>query len=640
MQLSLPAQDERKEQENVEFLIGMMNGDLDPAVARRVLRKHAGNVQKTADAILEGDRGEELVPTVTYTEPQSTANIPQALPNDPSNPTVIDLSAEDDDYTRAVQMSMETPRSEPTFGPSERAPHPEWQMVTSNAPTNPDPTHDDSLSQAIQASLNDFSASDGSDLFPFEETVREGGRPVALRPELPGIAYSALVLQSLFFVPQVRQYVSQLPLPEINEDTPRDSPQRALWNLVEIFVNMDLAQLSAIVDKDYLLSLEPKPYTSVAESVGDLSSDFLKRIGDLIEERIHLEDPTTRLFNFFHGTAEFRNNIPLKVKRNPGDGCVVVVDSSEDSVPNNLISRLATHLSRYHDDGSSHDVIFEPSIMVAFHLKLSRPQSTSGSSTGKHSPGGFVYPKTIYLDQFLIQNLDLANQKRDQERRMIEEVNRLTLRKNTLTLYNNRDALKDMRATLHYFEKIADNHNDAERIENISTITRKLRSTIASITEEVNAIGHRIEQLQSEITHLFDCPELQNHRYDLRAVLIHTGLPGRKQIYSYVQDTNGLWWKTVDYTVTEVSEETVLTDPTGLHLNAGPYLLIYSRYLPEDQIKAPVVWPRMFADVVKQHNKTLLTSLPREMAAKARSPDNSIPFDEDAMTWTADRPKE
>lgn len=41
-------------------------------------------------------------------------------------------------------------------------------------------------------------------------------------------------------------------------------------------------------------------------------------------------------------------------------------------------------------------------------------------------------------------------------------------------------------------------------------------------------------------------------QYDLRGVLMHTGLPGRKQIYSYVQDTYGVWWKTLDYTVIEV----------------------------------------------------------------------------------------
>lgn len=52
----------------------------------------------------------------------------------------------------------------------------------------------------------------------------------------------------------------------------------------------------------------------------------------------------------------------------------------------------------------------------------------------------------------------------------------------------------------------------------------------------------------------FNCPTSSDlSQYDLRAVLVHTGLPGRKQMYSYVQDTEGTWWKTVDHEVTEVN---------------------------------------------------------------------------------------
>jgi hypothetical protein len=40
----------------------------------------------------------------------------------------------------------------------------------------------------------------------------------------------------------------------------------------------------------------------------------------------------------------------------------------------------------------------------------------------------------------------------------------------------------------------------------------------------------------------------------------------------------------------QVSEETVLTDPTGFHLGAGPYMLIYSRAVPE-QDQGPLPWP-------------------------------------------------
>jgi hypothetical protein len=66
-------------------------------------------------------------------------------------------------------------------------------------------------------------------------------------------------------------------------------------------------------------------------------------------------------------------------------------------------------------------------------------------------------------------------------------------------------------------------------------------------------------------------------------------------MYSYVQDVEGTWWKTADTEVVEVSEETALTDPTGVHLGAGPCLLLYSRHLSDEQLREPLEWPRAFS---------------------------------------------
>ena len=41
----------------------------------------------------------------------------------------------------------------------------------------------------------------------------------------------------------------------------------------------------------------------------------------------------------------------------------------------------------------------------------------------------------------------------------------------------------------------------------------------------------------------------------------------------------------------QVTEEAVLTDPTGLHLAAGPYFLIYSRAVSEAEEGARADWP-------------------------------------------------
>jgi|ERR1700722_3346610 len=121
----------QEEERNVDNLTAMM-GDLDPNVARRILRKCNGDVQKAATAILEGDRGEaaswssQITPT------------PPSLPERKAAQSVIDLTSDDhdDELSRALEASL-LPQSMTTFGPSDRAPHPDWAIVPSNASVCP-----------------------------------------------------------------------------------------------------------------------------------------------------------------------------------------------------------------------------------------------------------------------------------------------------------------------------------------------------------------------------------------------------------------------------------------------------------------------------------------------------------------------
>ncbi|KAK2460841.1 hypothetical protein APHAL10511_007311 [Amanita phalloides] len=608
--------EEQLEQDSINFLASMMGGNLDLEVARKVLRKHNGNVEKAADAILLGDRGQDMwLSTVSTHNTESTI----ASSHIPPAPTtrVIDLT-EDDDMTRALQLSMETTPNEVRFGPSDRAPDPAWQMVPSNSlQLNVESNvsqEDQHMKEAIQASLKDLPLDD-SDIFPFEDTVREGGRPVVMRSEVPELAYAALVFHALFHVPQIREQLAAMPLPVVDADTPIDSSSRAILNIVEYFVNLDLAQLSAIVDKYLLTMLQAPALPSTLENVGDPSAEFLRSLAHLITDHLntHKEEheSDSRLFFFRHGNVEYYENLPRRVKRSAGNGFVVGVDVGTDNIPNDLIGALSANLSRYTETCSTHDVITEPSDVLAFQLIYRRSPTAPRSSLD-----AFVYPRIIYLDRFLLNNVELANQKRRLEQDMNDEIATLATQKEKLTRHNNRDTLTDLRSTLYYYENVA-NAADEERKSAIRETTTKLKSILAAITEQLDVIDRQIENLRMEITKVFECPELQCYRYDLRAVLIHTGLPGRKHIYSYVQDVEGIWWKTVDFTVTEVSEEMVLTDSSGLHMGAGPYLLLYSRFVPQDRIKTQLLWPKPYVDSVEQNNQTLFSLVP-EMSAKAK----------------------
>jgi len=400
-----------------------------------------------------------------------------------------------------------------------------------------------------------------------------------------------------------------------------ESIDRAIWNLVELFTNLDLAQLSSLVDKDVLPALQAGPWDGAAETLGDLSSEFIKTIGSVIEgvlnEQRSEDEPLTRLFTFGHGQAESRGRSYKVLNKASVEGSVVTVEVGDSVAPNDLYSRLSYHLSRYTGSVSNHDVIFEPSEVVLFQLK---PFPSSATGTAKPAAEPFVFPKHFYLDRFMLKNLPITDQKRALEQEMQAQIEKLTRKKEFMTRFNNRDTLKDLRASLRYYEHVAEAKGDPEREAAIRNTALKLRHIMNQIVLDTQGADREIERLQTEVTAVFNCPELQEYQYDLRAVFMHTGLPGRKQIYSYVQDGRGTWWKTLDYTVTEVPEETVLTDPTGLHLGAGPYLLIYSRLLSEEEMNAPVRWPEGFVEAVMDHNERFLAMVQPELGEQGNAP--------------------
>lgn len=110
-------------------------GDVDIDTANRLLHKFNGDMEKAVDALLSGDKGYETTwetPHRTSPEPQySNGKTTPAAPHTSSS--VIDLTGDhDDEYNRALQMSIQDSSSQPQFRRTERAPHPEWQMVVSN----------------------------------------------------------------------------------------------------------------------------------------------------------------------------------------------------------------------------------------------------------------------------------------------------------------------------------------------------------------------------------------------------------------------------------------------------------------------------------------------------------------------------
>ncbi|KAL0945984.1 hypothetical protein HGRIS_012262 [Hohenbuehelia grisea] len=619
-----------QERQNVEYLTGMMgsNADSDIEAARRVLRKYNGDVQKAATALLEGE-GAETVPSAApeYSTSLSYANTDydkQYLKPPPGTPTgaqstpvVIDLTSEDHDLRQALQMSMEQ-SNETKFGPSERPADGSWAMVPSTMATDSGQTNatsgmsmeDRTLNQAIEASFNDFRTNDEEPIPKDGRAIRRDHRPVVLRSTSPFIAYATLLLQGLYYVPQIRESLASLEL--IDPEVGLLAEDADMWNLIETFAHMDKGILIVLAGDDILQGrLDAKPCSSPSDLPGLATSDFLRKTAETIENYVKKQAGDTighlPLLNFSYSRIDCAPDSPSNVGQTAST-CAVNIDTKSKTGVCDLLGLLEEDMNHFEADKSGHNVILEPSQVIAFNISTSH-----GVAPQSSPPEMLSYPKSIYLDQFLASNLDFANEKRVLQQALRSKAKVLAEKKQAIAYKDGIDTLKVIGSSLYYYEQVAEAKGDPARESMIKQMAAKLKATMDVIEKQLAELDREILESTRSAASAMDCPELQHHKYELRAVFMHTGIPGRKQIYSYVKD-RGTWWKTVDMEVTEVPEETVLTDPTGLHLGAGPYLLIYSRSLENENPE--LKWPEVISAHMHDNHERFLQTLGPEVAAQ------------------------
>jgi len=94
-------QETSEESGQVDFLLEMMGDSVRRTEALRVYRKHKGNVERAADAIVNGDRGED------YNWECGESGAAYSQDNGQRVQPVIDLTGSDDELQRAMAMSLE-----------------------------------------------------------------------------------------------------------------------------------------------------------------------------------------------------------------------------------------------------------------------------------------------------------------------------------------------------------------------------------------------------------------------------------------------------------------------------------------------------------------------------------------------------
>jgi len=254
-----------------------------------------------------------------------------------------------------------------------------------------------------------------------------------------------------------------------------------------------------------------------------------------------------------------------------------------DPLCNDLVTCLTSEYLKVDGSGRSVHSIEQSSDVIAFNLRRKPVWASTATGASKNSDEvPFSFPGHLYLDRFMVECREVSEKMFQQQRMMNEEIHKLEAEKTTLTQHEGKDVLPSLRSTIYYLEEVSDSRKDPSLVEKNQATCDKLKKIIEKIESRVQDIDKEVTRLRESALTLFDTPELQRHRYDLRAVLYHDGFFGRTHVYTYVRDYRAnTWWKICDHEVVEVTEETVLTDSTGLHLGGGPYFLIYSRNIDE-----------------------------------------------------------
>ncbi|KAK7050739.1 hypothetical protein R3P38DRAFT_2866650 [Favolaschia claudopus] len=454
---------------------------------------------------------------------------------------------------------------------------------------------------------------------------------------------------------------------QISDPPGNNTQDRALHHLMQTFTALSLGRTIVYFDHlDLLLKAwETPPQADSVKCFHDKIVDLVQTALD--QQRVDADSPTS-LFNFAHTTYRIPPSGPPTSLQSPSLGHTVSIEVDLSSAESNLTSDftstpsswnadpnstpkprankgndLLTHLSRtlstYHADGSSeHQLIAQPSEVVTFEINFSssslsssHQQNDNADNVSLCSAGAsnnnsdattttlglpsepFTFPTTIHLDRFLERNLDLANETREEARRLARELGRKVAKRNEVggnVALGGESPLDTLRSAIYYYENVAE-CDSPERTTTSRSAATKLKCILKRLDGEVRELDRQITALQAEMDGLWEeDTELMLHPYDLRAVLVHTG---HQQIYSYLRDAKGLWWKWLDDSVIEVPEETVLSDP------AVPYMLVYScRQTDESEMDELMAWPAGFQSAAVSDKDSSASAIRMQSTARKR----------------------
>ncbi|CAG9327992.1 unnamed protein product [Blepharisma stoltei] len=209
----------------------------------------------------------------------------------------------------------------------------------------------------------------------------------------------------------------------------------------------------------------------------------------------------------------------------------------------------------------------------------------------------FEFPKVIHIDRFLYKNKQESKRQHKTLKNLRRQIKTMEETIDSITKYKNSGlGLPEILQLASAFIKeecsedgfqqdnlriLGDNEVDSQTLKDLANWLAYLRNLCQTSMEKKKT---ELEKLRKELEQQYKVPGLMKTPYYLHSILIHEGSAEGGHYYSFIYDSErGIWRKYSDISVTEISEDEVMSISLGGDGSSSAYSLVYvdSKLKPE-----------------------------------------------------------
>ncbi|WVQ96945.1 hypothetical protein IAU59_004054 [Kwoniella sp. CBS 9459] len=459
---------------------------------------------------------------------------------------------------------------EPLFGPSNKTDDEGKMALVPSTQNNASMSkEDEDMDRAIQESLMTASFHSASAIKDSERprpVDRPEGAPLIFYSESGHSTYAANFLQAMYAVPQLREAVEDV----LNTEG-ASPPSQADVHLFQLHEMSRLNPKSFVEVDDVLRDLrggrEPGQLPP-----GQATKDFHSMIAHEMTTMILTKTGAAPDPNDWKTIADDSQRLmKTEVDGEPPRQSTHVIFQRKKDIPSDIYSHLADLI--WNSDMSGQGIVELGDILTVFiDWAYGAPRDV------------WRLDERVVLDRYLKSNAAYAAQKRAHQSVMAGDARRMREKITNMTMHEGQNYHASLKTLIDHLISSPPS-DDAMQNESRREMKEKLERVLAVLEEKVREANVELKMMEeaSSSAGAFetDDPEYNKHVYTLRAILFHDGaLVGGNHLYAYIKDEQGEWWKVQEHEAERVEWSTIAGDKTGLWMDGGPYMLLYSREGP------------------------------------------------------------